>query len=114
MSDWIGLALIVLIVVGGIVASAKLSAPSRRISEAEFEQRAREGAAAKAGLFALQELLDPKAAKAVAVQKDLKHGYYNKKKLPGEGDDTQAVDAVTGDARLSEADETTDAEGRDA
>ena len=118
MSDWIGLALIVLIVVGGLVASAKLGAPPKRISEEEFEKRAREGAAAKAGLFALQQLLDPKAAEAVAVQQDLRHGYYNKKKLPGEGDDDEpeAMDdpAAGVAAKLSETNETADGEGSDA
>ena len=119
MNDWLGLALIVLIVVGGILASAKLGTPRKRISEEEFAKRAREGAAAKAGLFALQQLLNPKAAEAVAVQQDLRHGYYNKKKIPGEGDDDDAEaveDAAAdgADAQMTEAQDTEDARERDA
>jgi hypothetical protein len=87
MSDWIGLAVFVLIVVGGLFAAARLGAPPREISQEEFERRVREGAYTRAGMFALQQLLHPKAANAVEVQQDLKHGYYNKKKIPGEGDE---------------------------
>jgi len=87
MNDWIGLAVILLIILGGLFAAARLGAPPREISQEEFEQRVREGAYTRAGMFALQQLLHPKAANAVEVQQDLKHGYYNKKKIPGEGDD---------------------------
>jgi hypothetical protein len=87
MSDWIGLAVILLIVAGGLFAAARLGAPPGEISQEEFERRVREGAYTRAGMFALQQLLHPKAANAVEVQQDLKHGYYNKKKIPGEGDD---------------------------
>jgi hypothetical protein len=38
----------------------------------------------------LQQWLHPKAANAVEIQQDLKHGYYNKKKIPGEGDEGEA------------------------
>ncbi|PYS88321.1 MAG: hypothetical protein DMF64_20785 [Acidobacteria bacterium] len=118
MNDWIGLVFIVLLVVGVVIASAKLGAPPRRLSEEEFEQRARDGSAGRAGLFALQQLLHPKAAKAVAVQQDLKHGYYNKKKIPGEGDDDELSLATPSavDERMTEASNINaeDAEERDA
>lgn len=90
MNDWIGLAIILLIILGGLFAAARLGAPSKEITQEEFERRVREGAYTRAGMFALQQLLHPKAAKAVEVQQDLKHGYYNKKKIPGDGDDTAA------------------------
>src|SRR5436853_6507954 len=93
MNDWIGLALIVLLIVGVIIASAKLGAQPRRISEEEFEQRVREGQRSQAAVFALQQLMHPKAAEAVAVQQDLRHGYYNKKKVAGEGDDDELAPA---------------------
>jgi hypothetical protein len=38
-------------------------------------------------MFALQQLWHPKAAKAVEVQQDLKAGYYNKRRVPGDGED---------------------------
>ena len=93
MSDWIGVAIILLLVLGGIIASARLGAPRRRISEEEFEQRVREGQRSQAAVFALQQLMHPKAAEAVAVQQDLRHGYYNKKKVAGEGDDDELAPA---------------------
>lgn len=105
MSDWIGLAVILLLIVGGIVASAKLGAPRKQISEEEFQRRVREGQRSQAAVFALQKLLQPKAAEAVAVQQDLRHGYYNKKKIPGEGDDDEeiATEPSETEATLTEA-----------
>jgi hypothetical protein len=90
MSDWIGLAVILLIVVSGLCAAAYLGRPPEKISEEEFERRVKEGARTRAAMFALQQWLNPKAAKAYEVQQDLKHGYYNKKRVPGEGDDDVA------------------------
>ena len=87
MSDWIGLAVILAIVAGGLFAAAYLGRPPEKISEEEFERRVREGASARAAMFAMQQWWNPKAAQAYEVQQDLKHGYYNKKKIPGEGDD---------------------------
>ena len=87
MKDWIGLAVIVLIILGGLFAASRLGAPPEQISEEEFQRRAREGAHTRAAMFALQQWLNPKAAQAAEVQQDLKHGYYNKKKVPGDGDD---------------------------
>ncbi|HEX8458906.1 MAG TPA: hypothetical protein VF656_16550 [Pyrinomonadaceae bacterium] len=101
MSDWIGLAIIVLIILGGLLAAARLGTPPERISEEEFQRRAREGAHTRAAMFALQQWLHPKAAKAVEIQQDLKHGYYNKKRLPGEGDDGEAG-AATEQRNLSD------------
>ncbi|MFL6210728.1 MAG: hypothetical protein ACJ74W_17890 [Pyrinomonadaceae bacterium] len=105
MSDWIGLAIILLLIVGGIIASARLGAPRKQISEEEFQRRVREGQRSQAAVFALQKLLQPKAAEAVAVQQDLRHGYYNKKKIPGEGDDDEAEAAEPGatESKLNEA-----------
>ena len=91
MSDWIGLTVILLIILGGLLAAARLGAPPEQISEEEFQRRAREGAHTRAAMFALQQWLHPKAANAVEIQQDLKHGYYNKKKIPGEGDEGKAA-----------------------
>ena len=98
MSDWIGLAFFLLLVVGAIVASAMLGKPRKRISEEEFQKRVREGQRSQAAVFALQQLMQPKAAEAVAVQQDLRHGYYNKKRIPGEGDDEEETMEETTDA----------------
>ena len=99
MSDWIGLAVIIAVIVGGLCGAARLGAPPEEISQEEFERRVHQGAHTRAGMFALQQLLHPKAAKSVEVQRDLKHGYYQKKKIPGEGDDETA--RGTGNGSLS-------------
>jgi hypothetical protein len=88
MSDWIGLTVILLIILGGLFAAARLGAPPEKISQEEFDRRVREGASTKAAMFALQQWLNPKGAQAIEVQQDLKHGYYNKKKIPGDGDES--------------------------
>jgi hypothetical protein len=89
MSDWLGLAFFVLVIVLVLVASARLGSPPKQISVEDFEKRAREGGFTRAGMFGLQQLLHPKAVKAIEVQQDLRHGYYNKKRVPGEGDDKE-------------------------
>jgi hypothetical protein len=91
MNGWIGLAVILLIILGGLLAAARLGTAPEEITQEEFERRAREGAYTRAGMFALQQLLHPKAARAVEVQQDLKHGYYNRKKIPGEGDEAEPL-----------------------
>ena len=105
MSDWIGLAVILLIILGGLFAAARLGTPPEKISQEEFDRRVKEGASTKAAMFALQQWLNPKGAKAIEVQQDLRHGYYNKKRLPGDGDD-----AVPAKDELSSS----DTEERDA
>src|SRR5256885_4660279 len=46
-------------------------------------------AGAFAGMNALQKLVNPKAAEAIEVQKDLKAGYYNDEEEEGEGDEPE-------------------------
>ncbi|MCA1613654.1 MAG: hypothetical protein LC800_05750, partial [Acidobacteria bacterium] len=107
MSDWIGLGVIVILIVLAIFAMSRPGVPRREMSVEEFEERARTGGHTRAGMFGLQEVLDPKQAKAVAVQKDLKHGYYNKKRVPGDGDDEEGegeVGATAGSANDREVD----------
>ena len=115
MSDWLGLAFILLLVVGVLVASARLGAPPKQISQEEFERRVREGQRSQAAVFALQQLLHPKAADAVAVQQDFKHGYYRKKRVAGEGeDDLTPADARTGESAPADDVNSEQAEERDA
>ena len=94
MGDWIGLGVFLLVIVSALVASAQLGKPREKISVEEFEKRARSGAYTRAGMFALQQVLNPQAAKSVEVLQDLKSGYYNKKKLPGEGDEEEEPGAA--------------------
>ena len=84
MSDWIGLAVIVFVVLCGIFGLAYLSKPYD-VSVEEFEKRAQEGPSLiSAGLSGLQKFLDPAEEKAVEVQEDLRQGRYNKKDQSGD------------------------------
>ena len=84
MSDWIGIAIIVGILLCGLYGLAKLSKPYD-ISHEEFEKRAHEAPSLiSAGLTGLQKLLDPAAGKAVETQEDFKQGRYDKKDNSGD------------------------------
>ena len=92
MGDWIGLGIFLLVVVGALFGLSHLSKPAKPMSEEEYERRVREGrglasAGAMAGINALHKLVNPKAAEAIEVQKDLKAGYYNDEEKKGEGDE---------------------------
>lgn len=83
MSDWLGLIFFVMLIGGALLGLKLLSRPQKR-TEAEFEQRAAESASLLgAGMMALQEMLDPTAAKAKEVKLEMKEGRYNKKKREG-------------------------------
>lgn len=83
MSDWIGLIFFVLLVVGAIVGLRALAKPRPRTEE-EFERSAAEGTTGLgASMNALQELMNPEAAKAKEVVMQMKEGRYQKKKREG-------------------------------
>jgi hypothetical protein len=95
MGDWIGLGVIVLVVVGALVGLSYLGKTRKPLTEEEYEQRVAEAkgttrGAAIAGLNALENFVNPKAAKAVAVQQDLRAGYYDDQEEEGEGDEPGA------------------------
>ena len=82
MGDWIGLGVIVLVLAGCLWGLSHLGKTREPMSEEEFERRAAESrgtmSAGVVGLmYALQKLMNPKAAEAVEVQKDLRAGFYN-------------------------------------
>lgn len=83
MSDIFGLTFFVLLIVGAFIGLKILSKPQKRTAE-EFERSVAEGGSAfGAGVNALQEALDPAAARAKEVQTQLKEGRYDKKKREG-------------------------------
>jgi hypothetical protein len=83
MGDWAGLIFIIVLVAGGLIGLKLLSRP-RTSTEEEFERRAAEGTTALgASMNALQELMNPEAAKAKEVQTQLNEGRYQKKKREG-------------------------------
>ncbi len=83
MSEWIGLAFFVLIMLGTVFSLKILSRPITRTTE-EFERNAAEGTTALgATMNALQELMNPEEAKAKETIVQMKDGRYQKKKREG-------------------------------
>ena len=76
MQDWIGLAFFVLLIAGIFIGLKILSKP---VTRTEAESVSMLGAS----MNALQELMNPEAAKAKEVQTQLKEGRYDKKKREG-------------------------------
>jgi hypothetical protein len=87
MSDWIGLAVIVVLVLCGLFGLSQLGKPYD-VSVEEFEKRAQEGPGLLgAGLVGLQKALDPGMEKAVEAQEDLKRGKYDSEDDQGDPPD---------------------------
>lgn len=91
MNDWIGLAVVAVLVLCGLFGLSRLGKPYD-VSTEEFERRAQEGPGLLgAGLVGLQKALDPSMEKAVEVQDDLKRGKYDSEDESGDppeaGDD---------------------------
>ncbi|MEO7539790.1 MAG: hypothetical protein ABIV21_07165 [Pyrinomonadaceae bacterium] len=83
MQDSVGLVFIVLLVGGALLGLRALSKPQTRTAE-EFERNAAEGTTALgASMNALQELMNPEAAKSKEVITQMKEGRYLKKKWEG-------------------------------
>ena len=96
MGDWIGLGVIVLVLATSLWGLAHLGKPRAPMSEEEFERRAAESrgtmSAGVAGMmYALQKLMNPKAAEAVEVQKDLRAGYYDESEQAGDDHQPESV-----------------------
>ncbi|MDQ3179991.1 MAG: hypothetical protein M3Q33_05660 [Acidobacteriota bacterium] len=92
MSDWIGLLFFVLLIAGAFIGLKILSKPVKRTTE-EFERRAAESASMLgASMNALQELMNPAAAKAKEVEMQLKDGRYGKKKREGKANGTDKTE----------------------
>jgi hypothetical protein len=86
MQDWIGIAFFILLIAGAYFGLRALSKPQTRTSE-EFERNAAEGTTAiGASMNALQELMNPEAAKAKETITQMKDGRYQKKKKEGKAD----------------------------
>lgn len=98
MSDWIGLLFFAPLIVGIFVGLKVLAKPQTR-TEAEFERNAAENTTMLgASMNALQELMNPEAAKAKEVQTQLKEGRYGKKKREGKA----GGEAETGETNREE------------
>jgi hypothetical protein len=80
-SDWIGLGIIALIILGGLILLNHITKPYDVKDEEEFQKRRREAGRAT-GLMGLQGILDPAAKKAIEVQQDLRRGIYDDQEEP--------------------------------
>ena len=95
MSNWIGLAIIVFIVLCGIIALSQLSKPYEVTLE-EYEKRAHEAPGLlSAGIVGLQKVLDPATEKAVEAQEDLRQGRYDGEQGSGESPEAGNPDSDT-------------------
>ena len=96
MSDWYGLAFLAIIATAAYFGLRSLSKPVRK-TEAEFERSVSQSTSMlNASMGALQELLDPEAAKSKVVQMELKGGRYNKRKREGKAQDDETAGSAVG------------------
>lgn len=94
MSDWIGLLFFVLLIAGVFAGLKVLSKPQTRTEE-EFERNAAKSVSMLgASMNALQELMNPAAAKAKEVQTQLKEGRYGKKKREGKANGKESSEDI--------------------
>ncbi|HKY29551.1 MAG TPA: hypothetical protein VJM12_16555 [Pyrinomonadaceae bacterium] len=97
MSDWIGLGIIILVVVGALFGLSRLAKPYN-VTPEEFDKRVHESPSwLSAGLSGLQKMLDPATGKAAEVQEDFKQGYYNAGQESGDKPDTSKPDEESND-----------------
>lgn len=83
MSDWIGLAFVIGLVIAAYLGLKALAKPTTRSAE-EFERNAAEGKTLLgASMNALQEMMNPEEAKAREVITQMKDGRYQKKRREG-------------------------------
>ena len=80
-SDWIGLGVIALVIVGGLLLLNQITKPYDVKDEEEFQRR-RKQAGRATGLMGLQQIIDPAAKKSVEVQQDLRRGIYDDEEEP--------------------------------
>ena len=83
MSDWIGLAFFVLLIIGAFFGLRALAKPRPRTAE-EFEKGASENSSFTGALLnALHDVTDPGAKRSKEVRQQMKDGRYLKKKREG-------------------------------
>jgi hypothetical protein len=93
MADWLGLLFFILLM-GGVLLGLKLLSKPQKRTEEEFERNAAEGTTMLgASMNALQQLMNPDAAKSKEVQTQLKEGRYNKKKREGKASGEENIES---------------------
>jgi hypothetical protein len=95
MSNWIGLAIIVFIVLCALLLISHLSKPYD-VTVEEYEKRAHEAPSLMSAAFiGLQKILDPATEKAVEAQEDLRQGRYDGEQGSGEPPEAGDPDSNT-------------------
>ncbi|MGB9180151.1 MAG: hypothetical protein WCB68_12965 [Pyrinomonadaceae bacterium] len=95
-NDLIGLSVTLLILLWAVYGLNRISRPST-LTQEEYEKRLREGSgiargAMNAGFYAIQQWVNPKAAEAAAVQKDMREGHYESKQESGDDLDDEGAE----------------------
>jgi hypothetical protein len=104
MSNWIGLAFLLLLVVAAIWGLSALGKPRKPLTEEEFERRVSEGTGlVGAGFVGLQKALEPAAERAEITQQEFKRGNYDKKQESGADNDTEPDTAENHEQRGPDA-----------
>src|SRR5256885_15858667 len=89
-SDWIGLGVIALVIIGGLILLSQITKPYDVKDEEEFQRRKQLGARS-AGLMGLQQSMDRAAKKSVEGQQDLRRGIYDDEEEPDDPPQAQAA-----------------------
>ncbi len=106
ISDWIGIGIIALVIVGVLILLNQITKPYDVTTEEEFQKRRKESAGMMvAGLKGLQQILDPAEKKAAIVQQDLQRGLFDDQE---EADDppeagAEADDRARGSSRTEDS-----------
>ncbi|HEX3145984.1 MAG TPA: hypothetical protein VHQ64_18570 [Pyrinomonadaceae bacterium] len=80
-SEWIGLGVIALVIIGGVLLLNQITKPYDVKDEEEFQRRKQMGART-AGVRGLEMILDPAAKKSVEIRQDLQRGIYDDEEEP--------------------------------
>ncbi len=90
-NDVIGITFVLVVILAVTFGLKSMARPSNMTSE-EYERRVREGSGvAGSAMNALHEAFHPRAAESVAVQKDMRAGYYNdQEKAEGDPNETES------------------------
>lgn len=89
MTDWIGLGFFILLLIGAAAGLRALARPRPRTEE-QFERNAADNPTMMGiGVAALNELMNPEAAKAKEVITQMKDGRYQKKRREGKASDSE-------------------------
>lgn len=95
-TDLIRLSIGLLILLWAVYGLNRITRPST-LTQEEYEERLRKGSgiargAMNAGFYAIQQWMHPKAAEAVAVQKDMREGHYESQQESGDDLDDENVE----------------------